>query len=59
MEEENPSHIMNCGHRETIVENVNVLLLDEVDETTKCELKHMIARINLFHEKKDDSELEK
>ena len=59
VEEETPSHIMNCGHRETIVENTDVLLLDEVDETTKCELKRMIARINLFHEKIDDAEVEK
>ena len=58
IEEENPSHILNCGQGDIINNNIDILLLDEVDEATKCELKRMIVRLNLFQEKVSSAEVE-
>ena len=34
------------------------LLLDEIDEATKCELKRMIVRLNLFQEELKSADVE-
>ena len=59
VEEENPSHIMNCGQGgDRINNNIDILLLDEINEATKCELKKMIVRLNLFQEKLRSADVE-
>ena len=51
VEEENLSHILNCGVEATIDSEFDVLSLDEIDEVTMYDLKRMVHRINMFLEK--------
>ena len=57
-EEESPSHVLNCGMSDKIENFIDISLLDEVDEATKCELKRLIVRIDLFQEKVNNKEVE-
>ena len=56
-EEESPSHVLNCGMSEKMENFVDISSLDEVDEATKCELKRLIVRMNLFQEKVNNNEM--
>ena len=55
-DEETPEHVINCGAVNVIDVEIDVLKLDELDDTIKSQLKLLVLRLNSFLEKVNDNE---